>query len=194
MTSSFLRTVLLPTGIVASLLLVSCGGRQETACTQQYWDGTVGVCLPEGWTVVERERLDQMGVPEEVVAAFQTAQPVSGQFPNVTVTREALAQPVTGADYSKSAIRSVGTLPGYELIDSRPATVDGQEVTFHIYSAQPVTDQPRSRFYQVSAVSGSGAGFTATAFTPLTVTPALEQQVTAIVTSLTFTEPEAAKE
>lgn len=171
------------------LSLVSCGGGGTAAvCTQQFWNGTVGLCLPDGWKVMERERLDQLGVPQEVVAGFQTEKPVAGQYPSVVVTREALSQPMDSATYSRASQRAVSVLPGYEIIDARPVTVDGKAVTLHVYTAQPMSDQPKSRFYQVSAVSGSGTGYTVTAFTPLSVSSSLDRQVVAIVSSLTFTQ------
>jgi hypothetical protein len=181
-------------GFLASVLLVSCGGKTDTAaCTQQFWNGEVGVCLPSGWKVMDSTKLAALGVPEEVVAAFQADQPVAGQFPNVTITREILPTPTDSTAYSQAAIRSVSTLPGYQLIDTQAATVDGKGVNVHIYSAQPVADQPKSRFYQISAVAKSGTGFTVTAYTPLTVTPTLEKQVLVVLKSLTFVKPKNAK-
>lgn len=175
--------------------LAGCGSTAKTdavTCTQQFWNGSVGVCIPSGWEEMNRERLDMLGVPPEAIVAFQTVKPVSGQFPNVTLTAEPLAGPFTSSDYSKSSIRSVASLPGYQLVDTRPATIDGKSVSIHIYTAQPAGDQPRVRFYQLSAVSGEGAatgtGYTVTGFSPLSPTDTLDKQILLILQSLTFTE------
>lgn len=173
-----------------ALFLVSCGGSGTASadCKDQYWDGTVGVCLPTGWKVLDKETLESKGVPSEVSIAFQAEKAVSGQFISVTVTRETLPQTVDSKTYSQASIRAVSALPGYTLIDSRPSTVDEQEVEIHIFSAQPVPEEPARRFYQVSAVSGE-IGYTFTAATPLSVSDALEKQILAIMRSVTFKQP-----
>ncbi|MEK7218447.1 MAG: hypothetical protein AAB728_03200 [Patescibacteria group bacterium] len=177
------------------LLLAACGGGGgKTVCTQQFWNGQVGICLPDGWAVVERERLDQQGIPQDVVAAFQAEKPVSGQYPTVVITEEPLAQPMETPVYSRANVRAVSVLPGYELIDTRPIRIDEQESNLHTYTAQPAADQPKTRFTQASAVSPSGAGYTVTAFAPLSVTATLENQELAMVQSLTFVEPESQTE
>ncbi len=179
---------------VAALTLVflsGCGGETTaTLCTQQYWNGTVGVCLPNGWKVVEREQMEQRGIPPEVVAAFQTEKPLSGQYPTVVVTEEVLAQPMGSTDYSKANVQAISALPGYENIDQRTVTVDAKEVTLDIYTAQPEASQPKQRFYQLSAVSQSGTGYTVTASTPFAATTGLDKQVVAITSSFTTEEPE----
>jgi len=179
------------------LFLAGCGSSSTTTsvttCTQQFWNGSVGVCLPSGWEEMNRERLDLLGVPPEAIVAFQTVKPVSGQFPNVILTAEPLTGVFTSPDYSKSSIRSVASLPGYQLVDVRAAIVDGKSVEIHIYTAQPAGDQPRVRFYQISAVSGdgttTGTGYTVTGFSPLSPTDTLDKQFLLILKSLTFTEP-----
>lgn len=171
------------------LLLVSCGGDNGTdlACESTYWDGEVGACLPAGWRVVGRNQLDERGVPAEVAVAFQSEAPYSGQFATVTVTREALGQRMTSGEYSEASIISVQTLPGYTEVDKRPITIDEDDVDLHIFTAQPRDDQPASRFYQVSAVSPRSTGFTFTGATPVSTPDELEQQVTTILRSVTFT-------
>jgi len=188
---------ILPALVLSAVFIAGCGGGGEndgeTTCSQQYWNGEVGVCLPAGWEVLSRETLDDRGVPQDVIAAFQTEKPVAGQYPTVTVTRETLASPITGPEYSKASIRSVSALPGYRLIDAKPVTIEGQEVEIHIFSAQPITEDPERRFYQVSAVTQSG-GYTITGLTPLSVTSALDRDITNTVRSLRFTDPELASE
>ncbi|MFA6509629.1 MAG: hypothetical protein WCV62_04120 [Candidatus Peribacteraceae bacterium] len=175
---------------LALLLLSACGGGGEQAvCTQQFCNGRVGICLPDGWTVMERERLDQQGIPRDVLAAFQVEKPVSGQYPTVVITEEPLAQPMDTDTYSRASMRAVSALPGYELIDTRPVRIDERESGIHIYTAQPAADQPKTRFYQVSAVSSSGTGYTVTAFAPLSVSRSLEGEELAMVQSLTFVDP-----
>ena len=163
----------------------SSSKKVDITCTKQYWNGTIGMCLPDGWNVMEKERLDQLGVPSDTVLVLQTDQPVSGTYPNVAVTTETLARPVGTPEYSKGSVRAVSALPGYQLIDERTAKVDGMESEIHVYSAQPSADQPRVRFYQESAVS-NGVGYTVTAFAPLSVSQALEQQILLMLQSFTF--------
>lgn len=173
------------------VLLASCGGSSKTsavACAQQYWNGTLGLCLPTGWSVVDRETLTQKGVSEDVVAAFQADNSVSGQFPTVSVMREPLASTMDSPTYSNASIRLVATLPAYKLIDTKKATVAGANVLVHIYTAQPLAEEPQRRFYQVSVVNGD-TGYTATGLTPISINSTLEQQVELILQSLTFTDP-----
>lgn len=173
------------------LVLTACGGSDggSTACEQQYWDGQIGICLPAGWSVVSRETLEERGLPQEVIAAFQADRAVSGQFPTLTVTREDLRNPVTSTDYSAASIRSVSVLPEYNLIDSRDLTVAGDAVQLHIFSAQPLPEEPQRRFYQASMVHGN-AGYTFTALTPLSVSNTLEGQIETMMNAITFTNPE----
>ncbi len=181
--------------LLLPLFLVSCGGGSSTAdasCKDQYWDGTVGLCLPEGWNVVARETLAQRGVPEDVIAAFQSEKSVSGQFPTVTVTRERLPDDtVDSPAYSKASIRSVSTLQGYKLVDTRRVVMDGQNLDMHIFSAQPLSEEPERKFYQISAVA-EGYGYTYTALTPLSISAALEKDVLAVMTSATLRDPSGA--
>ena len=174
-----------------AILLTACGGggSVKVDCEKDYWDGTVGVCLPEGWAALDRETMRQRGLPDETVAAFRSEKSVSGQFPSITITQETLLQQVSASDYSDASIRSVSVLPGYTLIDTPSATVDGEEVKLHVFSAQPVSDEPARRFYQVSTVS-DGVGFTATAVTPLFVEKQLEGEITTVMKSVTFSESE----
>lgn len=172
----------------ACLLLASCGGGDPAAvsCESTYWDGEVGTCLPAGWRVVNRSQLDERGVPAEVVVAFQSATPFSGQFATVTATREALGQAMTTEEYSAASIVSVQALPGYTEVDKRAMMLDDAEIDLHIFTAQPRDDQPASRFYQVSAISPDGAGYTFTGATPVSTPEELEGQVTAILRGVTF--------
>ncbi len=181
---------------LASLfLLVSCGGTGETAtvtCKEQYWDGTVALCLPAGWTIVDRETLADRGVPDEVLAAFQTAKAVSGQFPTVTVTKETLTEALDSKTYSDASMKSVSTLPGYTHVDTKKLAVDGDNVELHIFTAQPLNDEPARRFYQVSAVSG-GNGYTVTGLAPVTIVSQLDKEIQLILSSFSLKAPTAAE-
>jgi hypothetical protein len=175
------------------LLLAACGGQTATvACANQYFDGTLGTCLPTGWHVVDRTALDQRGVPPEVVVAFQADQPSSGQFATVTVTREPLATQMTSTAYSDASVESVSGMAGYTKIDKSAIKVDGQSVSLHTFTAQPRSDEPKTRFYQVSAVSGMN-GYTYTAATPVAVDSTLEKQALLILNNVTFTDPATKK-
>lgn len=175
------------------LPLAACGGGDdapsEVSCDSFYWDGTVGTCLPDGWTVVDRDALDERGVPAETIVAFQAEAPVSGQFATVTVTQEPLAEPISSTDYSDASVQSVETLPGYELLDEVDVTIDGEDVILHVFAAQPRDEEPQNRFYQVS-MSKENRGYTFTAATPLAVEESLEAQVLLLLENATLVEPE----
>lgn len=178
--------------LAVSLFLTACGGSSvAVSCSQQYWDGTVGTCLPDGWHVLDRNNLDLRGAPGEVTVAFQADTPIAGQYAVITATRETLNDAMTSAEYSDASIASVKTLPAYARIDTQKVTVDGQDVSLHVFSAQPKSDEPKTRFYQLSAVSGT-AGYSFTAATPLTVDKTVEGQIQLILKSVTFTKPTAA--
>ena len=183
------------TFLTLAVLLASCGGGSSTkaavVCKEQFWNGVVALCLPAGWTVLERERLDERGVPEQVLVAFQSETPVSGQNPTLTVTSEKLPAPLDSAAYSKASIRSVTTLPGYKMLDSRAIQVEGQAVELHVFTAQPVAGEPERRFYQLSAVAAS-IGYTFTALTPVSISDQLEQEILLIMNSVRFSEPTTA--
>ncbi|UPA22314.1 hypothetical protein K8942_04670 [Candidatus Peribacteria bacterium] len=176
------------------LALAACGGESATvSCQNQYWDGTVGTCLPAGWHVVDRAALDDRGVPPEAIIAFQADEPFSGQYATVTVIREPLTRQMTSTEYSDASIQSVSTVAGYTKVDSESITVDGEEVILHTFTAQPRTDEPKTRFAQVSAISGM-TGYTFTAATPVAVGNTLEQQVLLILKNMTMKDPKAAAE
>lgn len=183
------RTLLLG----ALLLLPACGGEDTTtACAYSYWDGTVGTCLPDGWHVLDREMLDEFGVSEEVIIAFQSDVAYAGQYVTVTVLEEPLTSEMTSEEYSDASTLIVQTLPGYEEVDQSSVDVDGAEVTLHVYTAQPQEDKPAARFYQVSAVH-DGIGYSFTAATPVSAENALDEQVRAILENATFSDPSAAE-
>jgi len=171
------------------LLLTACGGGSAVAvCDVDYWDGTVGTCLPEGWDIIDQETLRQRGVPEETIVAFQISESVSGQFPTVAITKERLPSPFSANDYSLASIRSVEVMEGYELVDSKDFTVAGEDVSLHIFTAQPIVGEPRRRFLQVSTAIDD-IGFTATAVSPVSITNELEDDMMLILDNLFFTAP-----
>ncbi len=180
---------LLPAFALSLLLLSACGGASSSSavtCAQQFWNGTVGMCLPAGWKVVDRETLDAHGIPPEVIAAFQADKAVSGQFPTVLITQEPLKEQMDSAAYSKASMRAVAALPGYKLIDDRSAKLDGAPVDLHIFTAQPIADEPERRFYQISGVS-KGNGYSFTGLGPLSISSSLESQLLLMLNSATFT-------
>lgn len=172
------------------LLLSACGSSSgSVACENDYWDGTYGTCLPENWVVVNTETLRQRGVPQGTIVAFQSELAVSGQFPTITVTKEALADPITPEVYSQASIRSVASLPGYTQLDSKDVRIDGESLSIHVFTAQPITDEPSRRFYQVSTVA-NGVGYTVTATTPVSPGETVEDEVQLILRESTFVEQE----
>ncbi|OGJ55419.1 hypothetical protein A2706_01700 [Candidatus Peribacteria bacterium RIFCSPHIGHO2_01_FULL_51_35] len=178
--------------LLLCLTLAACGGSGAVAdCEgERYWDGTIGLCLPEGWTALPREALRERGIPEDVVVAFKRNEAIAGQFPAVTVTQEALAQETSPVTYSEASVRSVSVLPGFKEIDQQDVTIDGTEVTLHIFSAQPTEGEPERRFYQVS-FAAKNFGYSVTGLTPLSPPRELEAEMKTLMGSITFAEPAA---
>ncbi len=177
--------------LLLPLLLAACGssdGGDAVAC-QTYWFEQVGACLPSTWKLLDRAELTQRGVPDDVIIAFQSDAAVSGQFPTISITAEPLSAVATPEAYSEATIRSVSVLPGYKLIDQKQTSLDGVSLPVHVFYAQPVSGEPQRRFLQVSTVVGQN-GYTVTALTPLTVASALENEILAILGSVTFVAPE----
>lgn len=175
--------------LTASIFLVSCGGSGDgVVCDQKYWDGTVGTCLPDNWEILNDETLRQRGIPEETIAAFQSSESFSGQFPTVAVTRERLANVVEPIQYSNANMRSVEVLDGYEHIDTREASIDGAKIHMHVFTGQPIEGEPRRRFYQISTTVGD-IGYTVTAVSPVSIDKELEESLLLILKQVTFTEP-----
>jgi len=184
---------LLPLFALAVLLSACGGGGGKADCAEVYWDGHIGVCLPDKWIVMDKETLRQRGVPEETVAAFRYEESISGQFPSITVTRENLKRAVSSSDYSEASIRSVSALPGYTLVDQKPVKIDGEEVSLHVFTAQPIAEEPARKFYQVSMVSEE-IGITVTAAAPLFVEKDMDSQLRSVLKSATLRGEEAEEE
>lgn len=172
------------------LALSACGGGTTVECAQQYWDGEVGTCLPSGWQVLDRANLDDRGVPEEAVVAFQTEESIAGQYLTIVVTRENLPEEVTSSEYSEAGAASVTTLPGYARIDETNVKIDAENHILHAFTAQPSKDQPMARFYQLSLAKGR-TGYTFTAATPVSIDESAEERITAILVNATLQAPAA---
>lgn len=183
--------------VVASvLLLAACGSSkstQEVVCDQQFWNNVFAACLPKDWRVLSQETLQQLGVPEETVTAFQFSVPHAGQLDTVTVTREPLSEAMSTKDYSQSNVLAVSALPEYQLIDKETVFIDGNESALHIFSARPSPDQPIRRYYQVSATQ-ERTGYTFTGSFPLSIQDSEAAQVKFILKNVSFKEPVAATE
>lgn len=171
------------------LVLSACGGsggaESSENCSSRYWDGTVGTCLPQGWHVVEREVMRERGLPENAIVAFQADQATSGIFPSVVVMREALRKELDSPAYSAATIQSVQTLNAYQQVDLTDVEVEGDTVQMHTYIAQPNSQQPKQRYYQLGAVKGRN-GYTFTAALPLSVEDAVEERVLVILQNVAF--------
>jgi hypothetical protein len=139
--------------------------------------------------------LDDRGVPEEAVVAFQTEESIAGQYLTIVVTREDLPEEVTSSEYSEAGAASVTTLPGYARIDETNVEIDGESHILHAFTAQPSQDQPMARFYQLSLAKGR-SGYTFTAATPVSIDDSAEERITAILVNATLQAPveEAATE
>lgn len=179
---------------VALLLCTACSNRDSggVTCEQQYWNGSVGTCLPAGWEVLSSETLSRFGVPEETVAAFQRSEARDGQFDTVTVTSEPLAQDLSSLEYAEANILAVSVLPEYDLDDKNELAVDGQDTLMHVFQARPVADTPLRRYYQVSIVKDQ-TGYTFTGSLPLSVSNDAVQAIELILRGATLTETEAAE-
>lgn len=178
--------------VAGSVILASCSGSESTAsveCAFTYWNGTVGTCLPDGWIALDRDILDARGAPPEVVVAFQAEQPISGLFPTVSVTRELLAQAMESEEYSDASLAAVKSLPGYEAVNTSSLTVDGAEVDVHTFTSQVRTNDPKTRFSQVS-ISDGQTGYTFTAASPISVGAQTEEEMLLILQNATLMPPE----
>jgi len=171
------------------LMLSACGSATSTTIScASYWFDSVGVCLPDGWRILDRVALDDRGAPEDVIVAFQLNESVSGQYPTMTVTREPLTGTIDSTAYNEATMRSVAVLPGFEELDSRKVTIDGESLLVHVFLAQPEKDEPKRRFSQVSMVHDD-AGYSVTALTPVSVNNTLESAVAQMIQSITFVAP-----
>jgi hypothetical protein len=170
-------------------LLVGCSGSGsgEIEC-ESFWDGTLGTCLPSEWEHVEPSALQERGIPSEVVAAFQSREPLAGQYPTVTVTREFLSKAFTPSAYSAESIEIVKTLPGYTVLDTNKVRIDDERVVLHSFYAQPSPDGPSYRFYQLSTVANN-EGYTYTVAVPRQITEMLEKEILTILENATFVQP-----
>ena len=68
---------------------------------------------------------------------------------------------------------------------STTITIDEAKVDLHVFTAQPVSDEPVRKFYQISTVQ-NGIGYSVTGTSPVTVSDSIESQVIAIVQSVHF--------
>ncbi len=168
--------------VVSAVLVVSCGGSTAVVCTQSYWNGEIGTCLPDGWHVLERDNLDDRGVPEEAIVAFQTDESIGGQYLTVVVLREDLRDEVSSGEYSEAGAAAVQTLPGYARLDERSVTIDDAPHILHVFTAQPSDTQPVARFYQLSMAKGR-VGYSFTAATPVSIDDSAEDRIVAILTN-----------
>lgn len=178
-------------GLIAfCALLAGCGGgdSSEVTCDNQYWDGTFGMCLTEGWIALDSETLRQRGVPAETIVAFQAEEAIAGQFPTIAVTKERLASETDAMRYSEASIRSVAVLNEYALIDAKEMTIDGHDVKMHVFTARPLDGEPARRFYQLSTTIRD-LGFTVTAVTPLSIEKKQQESIELMLSQVTFTDP-----
>ncbi len=171
--------------MVLCTFLVACSGSDEEACSQDYEGEYLKACLPKNWVVVERDVLEKRGIPEDAVVAFQSELPSAGQFPSIIVTREPLADDLDAEAYSDASIRSVGIFSAYQQVDVQETSIDDEDVKLHIFTAQPVPDEPVRRFYQESTVV-DGYGYTITGTTPVTSDDVLEGEILTILHSISF--------
>lgn len=186
----------LPSALLLTVVLTACGGSSSTPtakCVSTYWDGTIGTCLPAGWSALSHEEVQARGMPPEVQFAFQAVQAIAGQYPTVTVTTETLRDPLTSEDYSKASIDVVSRRKDYTQIDVQDVTIDGTPLQLHVFSAQPLTDEPKQRFYQLAMVKGS-MGYVFTAALPLSAPDTLAEEVQLLLKSVSMKEPAGVEE
>ncbi len=129
--------------------------------------------------------MKERGMPDAAVAAFQADQATSGVFPSVVVMREVLRKDIDSVAYSKASIDAVKSLNGYQQVDLKDVSIEGETVQIHTYIAQPNAEQPKQRYYQVAAVSGRN-GYAFTAGLPLSVDKTLEDKVLLILENIAF--------
>ena len=179
-----------------ALLLTGCGSSSSSttvACDQQFWNGTVAVCLPSGWKVLDSALLSSRQVPEETIAAFQYSTPHAGQMDTVTVVREPLASDTTTTAYAEANVLAVSTLPDYKLIDKQTITIDGETSSLHVFSARLNPSEPIRRYYQSYAASDR-TGYTFTGSFPLSIADSEAVQIQFILKNVSLKDPTAGEE
>lgn len=181
---------------VITLLLAGCGSSNDgskVACDQQFWNGTVAVCLPAGWKALDSTLLASRQVPEETIAAFQYATPHAGQIDTVTVVREPLSSDTRTTAYAEANVLAVSTLPDYKLIDKQTITIDGETSSLHVFSARLNPSEPIRRYYQ-SYVASDRTGYTFTGSFPLSITDSEASQIQFILKNVSLQDPTAGEE
>lgn len=138
--------------------------------------------------MVSAADLQSRGSPREVAVAFQADDAIGGRFPLVTVTTQSLTAGEKTADFDQQSRNAVKTMPAYTVVDEREVTVDEETSTLHVFTAQPIAEQPVQRFYQLS-VAHDGQGFTLTGVLPLTVDTKDEAKMKTLLTHVTFEKP-----
>lgn len=179
--------------LALSLALASCGGSSSTAvsCKDQYWDGTVALCVPTGWSTMDQETMRQRGLGEETIVVLQSDEAVSGQFPTFTVTREYLGQEVDAPAYENESTRLMkSAVAGYKQIDSRATDLDGKTMHVHVFSGQLREGSPQRRYYQLSTAANK-TGFTFMVMAPLSVPDTLQKQINLMFDNVSFRQPKA---
>jgi len=172
--------------LAVSALLVSCSrGGSAQLCSKEYNDDEIILCLPDGWEIVEKSTLEKRGIPEDAMVAFQAEEPIAGQFPTVVVTKEPLKRTVDPGQYSDASMRSVAVFSAYKEVDVTDVDIGESTVKLHIFTAQPVAEEPLRKFYQLSTVQGTD-GYTVTGTTPVAITDSVEDEVISIVKSISF--------
>lgn len=175
-----------------TLLLAGCGSSSSTqvACDQQFWNGTVAVCLPAGWKVLDSALLSSRQVPEETIAAFQYSTAHAGQIDTVTVVREPLSSDIDTSAYAEANVLAVSTLPDYKLIDKQTITIDGETSSLHVFSARLNPSEPIRRYYQ-SYTAGEKMGYTFTGSFPLSIADSESEQIQFILKNVSLKDPTA---
>ena len=174
-----------------ALALSACGGGTGTSvsCKDQYWDGTVGLCVPVGWGAMDQETMRQRGLGEETIVVLQSDAAVSGQFPTFTVTREYLGEDTDALTYESESTRLMkSAVGGYKQIDSRSVDLDGKTMHVHVFSGQLREGSPQRRYYQLSTAVNK-TGFTFMVMAPLSVPDTLQKQINLMFDNVSFKQP-----
>lgn len=187
---SMRRFLLLCSTVVLCAGCGSSGSSSKVACDQQFWNGTVAVCLPTGWKVIDQATLSAKQVPEETVVAFQYTTPHAGQLDTVTVVRESLNAESTTTEYADANVLAVSTLPDYKLIDKQTITIDGASSVLHVFSARLNPSEPIRRYYQ-SYAALDRTGYTFTGSFPLSIADSEASQIQFILKNVSLKDPTA---
>jgi hypothetical protein len=173
--------------VISALFLLSACSGSESKCKDNIWTGDIGICISDGWEQVSDAKLQEEGVPEETIAAFQMTEKRAGQRDNIVISREGLPTSASALAYSEANMKIIEATPQYTVIEKREVEIDGNETILHIFSARPIADLPARRFYQLHLTKRT-TGYVFTGTLPFSVEDFIEDGLIDMLLSASLQE------